>query len=69
MARFVDPQRLWPLLAYFVGAVTVVVGADFVLGRMDAEPRTMWIFVLVWLVVTPLGAWLLWKHGASSGGP
>jgi hypothetical protein len=63
MARFVESDRLWPLLAFFAGAVVVIIGADVAVDLSTAAPGTLWIVVGVWLVVTPLGAWGIWKGG------
>lgn len=67
MARFVEPERLWPLLAYFAGAVAVVIGADLLLGATNASDDAMVRVVVVWLVLTPVGAWMVWRRGARSG--
>ena len=38
--------------------------ADMVIDAMDASSSLRLGVVLVWLVVTPLGAWTIWKRTA-----
>ena len=67
MAQYVTPERLWPLLAYFAGAVLVMVGANVVADVTQAAPSTRWAIVLLWLILTPVGAWRVWKRAGRDG--
>jgi hypothetical protein len=40
-----------------------MIGADVAVDISTAAPGTVWIVVGVWFVVTPLGAWGIWKGG------
>ncbi len=67
MARYVEPDRLWPLLAFFAGAVVVVVAADLVIDAVGASRDAMVWVVLGWFVLVPVGAWAVWKKSGGEG--
>lgn len=57
-SRFVSAAKLKPLLAYFVVAFVVVV----VLGALLPPGRLRTGLVLTWLVLFPLGGWLVFRR-------
>ena len=65
MAQFVDPERLWPLLAYFTAAVVLVVSLELFGTWMRFGAGARVGFILAWIVLLPLGAWVVWRRTDS----
>jgi len=58
-SQFVSSDRLWPLLAYLVIAVIAVI----VVGVLVPSAEFHRILVIAWLVLFPVGGWMVWRRG------
>lgn len=67
MAQFVEPDRLWPLLAYFTAAVVLVVSLELLGSWMHIGSGARVGLVLAWIVLLPLGAWIVWRRTDPGG--
>jgi hypothetical protein len=58
-SRFVSAQRLKPLLIYCAVAFVVVL----LLGGLAPAGRTRSLLVIGWLVLFPIGGWMVFRRG------
>ncbi len=63
MARYVEPHRIWPLLAYAAAAFA------FVLTTPSWLPQRLlgWPLTVSWLLLFPLGGWWVWRLSGGRG--
>ncbi len=64
-SRFVEARRLRPLIAYLAVSVVVVLVTDAVLRAVAPGGTGRQLLVFAWLVLFPLGGWIVWRRGAT----
>ncbi len=62
-SRFVSASRLRPLLLYFAVAFVVLLVLDGALQAVAPSRPSRFALVLGWMVLFPLGGWLVWRRG------
>lgn len=64
MARFVEPDRLLPLIVYLAAAVFVLLAARWFLAEAGFD-RGSTPLVVAWLLLLPVGAIWLWRRSGA----
>ena len=62
-SQFVAAQRLRPMIGYLAAAFLVVLAADAALQWLAPGGGARRILVAAWIVLFPLGGWLVWRRG------
>jgi hypothetical protein len=62
-SRYVSASRLRPLVIYFAVAFAVLLAADALVGMLGTGRGGRQVVVLGWIVLFPLGGWLVWRRG------
>lgn len=62
-SRFVSASRLRPLIAYCAVAFAVLLVVDAALNAFVPARGVRQIMVIAWIVLFPLGGWLVWRRG------
>ena len=60
MARFVEPDRLLPLIVYFAAAVLLLIVARWAAQAVELGSGVSTGLLVAWFLLVPVGAVLLW---------
>ena len=66
-SRYISASRLRPLVVYFAVAFAVLLAADALVGMLAGGRGGRQVVVLAWIVLFPLGSWLVWRRGEGRG--
>ena len=66
-SRYVSARRLRPLIVYFAVAFVALLGVDALVDVLVAGRGARQAVVLAWIVLFPVGGWLVWRRGDGRG--
>lgn len=66
-SRYVSASRLRSLIVYFAIAFASLLAADTLVGMLGAGRAGRQLVVLAWIVLFPVGGWLVWRRGEGRG--